>query len=195
MSKETHDDVTVLETLDPADPFSNYSEAQYGNRTVRWIKKIVAAKQEPFFAFIGTSGPHLGVIPAPWHREMTVNLKGADGEPIKAPRNPAFNYHAKDHHPLLATAPILDEKAIADEDMLMRDRWGTLFSIDDMVVGVADAMKELGIADHTYMLFTSGNLRRAALRCAALLCSALLCSAPQRAMLPRCSVLLRSALH
>lgn len=155
--KETHGDVTVLETLDPADPFSNYSEAQYGNRTVRWIRKIVAAKQEPFFAFIGTSGPHLGVIPAPWHREMTANLKGSDGQPIQAPRNPAFNYHAKDHHPLLATAPILDEKAIADEDMLMRDRWGTLFSIDDMVVGVADAIKELGIADRTYMLFTSDH--------------------------------------
>ena len=27
----------------------------------------------------------------------------------------------------------------------MRDRWGTLFSIDDMVVGVATAIKELGI--------------------------------------------------
>ena len=39
--------------------------------------------------------------------------------------------------------------------MLMRDRWGTLFSIDDMVVGVATAIKELGIEDNTYMLFTS----------------------------------------
>ena len=53
----------------------------------------------------------------------------------------------------------MDEKAIADEDMLMRDRWGTLFSIDDMVVGVAAVIKELGIADRTYMLFTSGALR------------------------------------
>ena len=120
-----------------------------GNRTVRWIKKIVAEKKQPFFAFIGTSGPHLGVIPAPWHRERTANLD------IQAPRSPAFNYHAASHHPLIATAPELDSRAIAGEDMLMRDRWGTLFSIDDMVVGVAAAIKELGIEDNTYMLFTS----------------------------------------
>jgi hypothetical protein len=125
VSKQTHGDVTVLETLDPADPFSNYSEAQYGNRTARWIKKVVAAKQvltraptsraasaasaaaaaclsttpelsiawrqEPFFAFIGTSGPHLGVIPAPWHREMTANLKGPDGQVRLPPQQPQTN--------------------------------------------------------------------------------------------------------
>jgi arylsulfatase A-like enzyme len=102
--KEEHDSPHVFQTLDPADPFSLYSEvgggagdldrtdtpaadshrrcaarmdglqAQYGNRTIRWLKKIAAAKQLPFFAFIGTSGPHLGVVPAPWHRRKTMEL-------------------------------------------------------------------------------------------------------------------------
>lgn len=104
--KETHDDTPQLETLDPASPWSNYSEAsiqslsfivqlgtnqvyslqaQYGNRTVAWITKLVKAKQLPFFAFIGTSGPHLGVVPAPWHRRRTIELT------VQAPRTPNFN--------------------------------------------------------------------------------------------------------
>jgi hypothetical protein len=37
VAKGTHDDVPVLQTLDPASPWSNYSEAQYGNRTIRWV--------------------------------------------------------------------------------------------------------------------------------------------------------------
>ena len=45
--KEEHDDVPTLETLDPASPFSNYSEAQYGNRTVAWIRRVVAAGRAP----------------------------------------------------------------------------------------------------------------------------------------------------
>ena len=108
VKKETHDDTPELETLDPASPWSNYSEAsiptpslicatnlgtnwlyssqaQYGNRTIAWITKLVKTKQLPFFAFIGTSGPHLGVVPAPWHRRRTIELT------VQAPRTPNFN--------------------------------------------------------------------------------------------------------
>jgi N-acetylglucosamine-6-sulfatase len=100
VSKEEHGSPHVFETLDPADPFSNYSEAQYGNRTARWIRKMTEEEPDtPWFAFIGTSGPHLGVTPAPWHRERTRHLK------FGAPRTPNFNWHAADHHPLLATQP------------------------------------------------------------------------------------------
>jgi arylsulfatase A-like enzyme len=114
--KETHDAVHQFETLDPASLYSNYSEAQYGNRTTAWITKIVAAKQEPFFAFIGTSGPHLGVVPAPWHRRKTAALAAT----LKAPRTPNFNVLASDHHPLLATAPKFNDDAIAFLDLHMR---------------------------------------------------------------------------
>ena len=151
VKKETHDDVTELFTLDPASPWSNYSEAQYGNRTVQWITKMVSTKQEPFFAFIGTSGPHLGVIPAPWHRRRTIELT------VQAPRTPNFNMLATDHHPLLSTAPEFDTEAIKHLDLHMRDRWGTLFSIDDMVAEIAGAIDKLGISDHTYIMYTSDH--------------------------------------
>lgn len=62
---------------------------------------------------------------------------------------------ATDHHPLLQTAPPLDKTAIAFEDKLMQDRWGALFSIDDMVAGVAKAIDDLGLTESTYIFFTS----------------------------------------
>eukprot|EP01048_Picozoa_sp_COSAG05_P014417 COSAG05_NODE_1633_length_4368_cov_1.606934_1_plen_224_part_10 len=56
VAKEEHDSPHVLQTLDPADPFSNYSEAQYGNRTARWIKKSTAENKLPSFASLETRG-------------------------------------------------------------------------------------------------------------------------------------------
>jgi arylsulfatase A-like enzyme len=40
----------------------------------------------------------------------------------------------------------------------MQDRWGTLFSIDDMVAEIAGAVDKLGsISDNTYIMFTSDH--------------------------------------
>ena len=119
--------------------------------TATWIGGLVAKKQLPFFAFIGTSGPHLGVVPAPWHRRRTAELQ------VQAPRTPNFNMHAADHHPFVATAPPFGPEAIKHLDLHMRDRWGTLFSIDDMVAGLHSEVKRLGILDSTYLMFTSDH--------------------------------------
>jgi N-acetylglucosamine-6-sulfatase len=85
------------------------------------------------------------------------------GGPLLAPRSPSFNQLASDHHPLLATAPPLDAQAIRYEDKLMQDRWGALFSIDDMVVGVAKAIQDLGLTDNTFIFFTSDHVSPAGL--------------------------------
>ena len=52
VTKETHGDVPVANVLDAAsiDKWSNYTEAQYGNRSVAWIRDLVENKQLPFFA-------------------------------------------------------------------------------------------------------------------------------------------------
>ena len=126
VSKDRHDSPHVFETLQPGDPFSNYSEAQYGNRTIRWLKRMTEEEPTtPWFAFIGTSGPHLGVVPAPWHRARTASFE-INGSLAHAPRTPNFNQHAPDHHPLLATQPALDARALEVIDMHFRDRLGTL---------------------------------------------------------------------
>jgi arylsulfatase A-like enzyme len=60
---------TTMETIAKDDPRSNYSHAQYGNRSAAFIKQAAAA-DEPFFVFVGTTGPHLPAIPAPWHQAI-----------------------------------------------------------------------------------------------------------------------------
>lgn len=69
---------TAMETLAPNDPRTNYSHAQYGNRSVAFIKQA-AKDQKPWFVFVGTTGPHLPAQPAPWHQAIADNLKGPDG--------------------------------------------------------------------------------------------------------------------
>ena len=76
---------------------------------------------------------------------------------VTAPRTPNFNMHAADHHPLLADAPSLDEAALSHVDRHMRDRWGTLMSIDDVVAGLVGVLEETGIMNNTYILFSSDH--------------------------------------
>lgn len=65
---------------------SHYSHAQYGNRSVAFIKNHAATKRgQPFFVFVGTTGPHLPAQPAPWHQAIADNMS------IAAPRSPNFN--------------------------------------------------------------------------------------------------------
>lgn len=141
---------TEFETLQPDDPRSGYAEAQYGNRSLRFIQDTVAAGQ-PFFLQIGTVGPHLPVIPAPWHREITANLSNT------APRTPNFNVHGLGKHPLVANMPALSARAEAVIDMHYRDRLGTLLSIDDMVAGLVQGLEQVGVLNNTFLVFTSDH--------------------------------------
>jgi len=145
----------------PADPAphqcssqvsSHYSHAQYGNRSVAFIKQA-AKSDKPFFVFVGTTGPHLPSTPAPWHQSIANSLN------ISAPRSPNFNMLAADHFDLLSTHPILTPDLVGDIDHLMRNRWGVLMSIDDLVAGLHDAVEEAGLLDSTYFLFSSDHVR------------------------------------
>ena len=107
--------------------------------------------QLPFFAYIGTPGPHASSIPAWWHRRRTATLKR------HAPRTPNFNALASDHHPLLSSAPPLDAAALDHVDTQFRARWGTLWAIDDMVAGILRSVDELGIGNNTYIMLTSDH--------------------------------------
>jgi len=76
---------------------------------------------------------------------------------ISAPRTPNFNMLAKDHNHLLATHAVLSDKVVGDIDDLMRSRWGTLLSIDDLVAGIVNTLEEIGELDNTYILFSSDH--------------------------------------
>ena len=153
--KEIGDATTRMEDpIDPADgnrTWGSYSHAQYGNRSVAFIKQAVKARK-PFFAYIGTTGPHLPSQPAPWHAETIASW----GDDVKAPRLPNWDYQAKDGHPSLADLPPL-EGHYDFVDQHHRDRLGTLLSIDDLVAGVVGTLDELGVLENTYVLFSADH--------------------------------------
>ena len=143
---------------------------QFGNRSVAFIKAAVAAKK-PFFAYIGTTGPHLPSIPAPWHLDEVAawggntstsgGATGGDankhnGREVTAPRTPNFNQQATSHHPTIAALPSLGENEHF-VDQHYRDRLGTLLSIDDLVAGVVKTLEDLGVLDNTYILYSSDH--------------------------------------
>ena len=79
VTKADGEGYTKMEQLRPESAnYSHYSHAQYGNRSAAWIKQV-AATGRPFFAFVGTTGPHLPATPAPWHQAI------ADGELRRRP--------------------------------------------------------------------------------------------------------------
>ena len=101
--KDVGDVTTRLETINGSD-WSAYSHGQFANRTTAFMRAAVRAKR-PFFAHIGTTGPHLPAIPAPWHLEEVSRWT------IGAPRAPSFNFDAPSHHPTIAAAPRIDDEA------------------------------------------------------------------------------------
>ena len=85
--KEIGETGTKMESpLDP-DAWSTYSHGQFSNRSTKFMREAVKAKR-PFFAYIGTTGPHLPSIPAPWHEPQ---VRAWTHEGRKAPRTPNFN--------------------------------------------------------------------------------------------------------
>lgn len=46
----------------------------------------------------------------------------------------------------------------AEEDWIdefMRNRWRSLLSVDDLIVGVVEALEETGVLDNTWIFYTS----------------------------------------
>ena len=87
--------------------------------SVAWLKKTAAAGL-PFFAFVGTTGPHLPATPAPWHMQQAAEWAA---ENFTAPRTPNFNTLASDHFDLLSTHKPLAANEIWGIDKLMQSRW------------------------------------------------------------------------
>ena len=84
-------------------------------------------------------------------------MKGPDGKNMTAPRSPNFNELGADHFDLLSTHPPLTPALIGDVDHIMRQRWGVLLSIDDLVAGLHQAVEDAGIMDSTFFLYSSDH--------------------------------------
>lgn len=86
----------------------NYSTAVIGNVSVAWIRSVLYAGSQPFFAFIAPKAAHEPYIPAPWHTNHWDPTW-----PLREPRTPNWNCtHAAraHHHGSIASAPMLSDK-------------------------------------------------------------------------------------
>jgi hypothetical protein len=67
------DDETVVHTGDAPE---DYTTSIVGNKTIDWIKSVVAKgpTHPPFFAWVGPHAPHLPSTPAPWYADHPIGL-------------------------------------------------------------------------------------------------------------------------
>lgn len=74
---------------------------------------------------------------------------------------PAYNYSGAEgnHVPWVANLPPLGKKEAAGFDLDFRNRWRSLLSVDDLVVGAVDALEAAGLLNSTYVLHTSDHVR------------------------------------
>ena len=144
----------LVKVKDPTDYAAIYSHGQYSNRSTAFMRQAVAAGA-PFFAHIGTTGPHLPSLPAPWHAARVDSWKGQNA--TAAPRTPNFNAHYATHHPTIAALPPIDDDKLHFVDEHMRDRLGTMLSIDDLVATVVATLDELRVLGRSFVLFSSDH--------------------------------------
>jgi len=128
---------------------SDYSTDVLGRHTRQFIDTSVASG-EPFFAYVAPVAPHWPATPAPR------DLHTYDSD--KAPRPPSFNERdVSDKPPRISRQPRLSANQIRQIDALHERRVESLQALDDLVEGVVKKLKNAGVLDNTYILFTSDN--------------------------------------
>ncbi|RUS76004.1 hypothetical protein EGW08_016249 [Elysia chlorotica] len=106
--------------------------------------------RRPFFMMLSTPSCHKPFTPAPQYEKSF--------QDEQAPRTASFDTKGKDKHWLVGAAlnPMpVDVIKIIDENYRLRHR--TLLSVDDMVEGVYNKLKDMDLLDNTYIFFSSDN--------------------------------------
>lgn len=136
---------------------ANYSTSAIGNVSMAWIRHIVKTDpQRPFFAYIAPKAAHEPFNPAPWY----VDSWDASW-PEHEPRPVNWNCSAaarSGHAGVVPSQPMISAAAAAVTRGIFRNRWRTLMSVDDLIADVVHLVEEeLGLAEHTYFLYTSDH--------------------------------------
>eukprot|EP00054_Salpingoeca_dolichothecata_P016564 m.97355 g.97355 ORF g.97355 m.97355 type:complete len:550 (-) comp22037_c0_seq4:83-1732(-) len=103
----------------------------------------------PFFAYVAPHAPHTRATPQP----------GTEGyfNDLKAPRTPAWNYSAHDHHWMVRTQEPATESCAGYSDELYRNRLKALLGVDELVDTLAQTLIELGEFDNTVWMYTADH--------------------------------------
>jgi N-acetylglucosamine-6-sulfatase len=134
----------------------DYQTDVYARRAKRFIKRS-ARDPSPFFLVVSTLAPHVenGVTrkrnprPAPRHRGTF--------DALPFPSRPAFNEADVSDKPSFIPEEPLDELIIGRIERRHRDRLNSLLAVDDLVGTVADALRDVGEARDTFVIYTSDN--------------------------------------
>jgi N-acetylglucosamine-6-sulfatase len=77
-------------------------------------------------------------------------------------RTPAWNYSATNHVPWVANLPPLSTKEAESYDLDYRNRWRTLLSVDDLVEGIVNELRQTNTLDRTYVLYVTSSCQATA---------------------------------
>ncbi|MPZ66656.1 MAG: sulfatase-like hydrolase/transferase [Pseudonocardiaceae bacterium] len=138
---------------------SNGRVAHHGGKPEDYLTDVLSAKAsdfigssasqgKPFYLQLATFTPHAPYTPAPRHAAAFPGLT--------APRGPAFN-QPPTNVAWLADRPPLRPKQTAKIDQDFRKRAQSMLAIDEMIGSVQRNLQERGLANNTYLVFTSDN--------------------------------------
>lgn len=111
---------------------------------------ITEQKGRPFFLELATFSPHAPYTPPARYAKAFTDLT--------YPRSPAYGARPDSNAPQwLAVRPPLDAKAGRRFDAIYRKRVQSAKGIDDMIGAIRKVLAQQGLADNTYVIFTSDN--------------------------------------
>ncbi len=111
--------------------------------------KSAAQAGNPFMLEIATFAPHAPSTPAPRDAQ--------DFPGLKVPRTPAFNTANTNPPAWLAGRPPLNQTEISNLNQRFRKRAQSVEAVDDMIARLRATLRQNGVADNTYLVFSSDN--------------------------------------
>jgi N-acetylglucosamine-6-sulfatase len=138
----------------------NRTVVPHYRRPADYITDVLAAKGAafikdsaragaPFLLEVAPFAPHAPYTPAPRHANLFPGLT--------APRGPAYNTLPTDAPPWLAGADRIAAPTRAAIDHAFRKRAQAVQAVDDLIRTLRSALTAAGVADETYIVFSSDN--------------------------------------
>ncbi len=115
----------------------------------RGFIRASVARGNPFMLELATFAPHAPYTPAPRDANRFPNAK--------APRGPLFNRPQARPRPQWLSTQRLDKPTRAKIDADFRKRAQAVQAVDQMIGDIQTELRQLGVADNTYIVFSSDN--------------------------------------
>jgi arylsulfatase len=135
-------------------PLESYVDAWHGQQAVQWIERY--EREEPFFLFVGFPGPH-----DPWDApaEAVRRYGGVDITMPSSTKRPVTEDTGRYGGLLNAFLWLSDSESMTDDAIRkMRTSYAADISVIDQAVGdIVGALERRGMADSTWVIYTSDH--------------------------------------